>query len=266
MSRVYGWLTPATAVYLSGLEVLQRRAGPAGDVCEIGVHHGLSFFCMAIDLPRGERGVAIDLFGNALKFHGSGSGNRRVFFEQNIAKYLADPGIVDVIQANCLDLEQLGFTEPGRRFRMFSIDGGHTTDITIHNLRLAERTTIDGGLVIADDVLNPHWLGVITALFHYWAAGGTLVPAVMVPNRLILSTDAEAATACRGLMAEHFGAALDKRDVELGDHRVDVYREYPWVVADTNGGAGRVTKPSRRLLRHQVAERVHRLAHAVRPS
>jgi hypothetical protein len=64
MTHVQGWIVPSTAAYLSGLEVLQRRKETTGDIREIGIHHGLSFLCLALALPPGERAVAIDVFGN----------------------------------------------------------------------------------------------------------------------------------------------------------------------------------------------------------
>src|SRR5262245_28607108 len=79
MTHVAGWLNPSTAVYLSSLEVLQRTAGPRGDVCEIGIHHGLSFLCLALDLPADQHAVAVDVFGGPGNVDGSGRGNRRAF-------------------------------------------------------------------------------------------------------------------------------------------------------------------------------------------
>src|SRR5690349_339375 len=80
MGQVHGWLNASTAVYLSSLEVLQQRAGIRGDVCEIGVHHGKSYLSMAIGLPAGESGVAIDVFGDQdANLDNSGKGDQEAF-------------------------------------------------------------------------------------------------------------------------------------------------------------------------------------------
>ncbi len=266
ISRIKGWLNPSTAVYLSALEVLQRRGGPAGDVCEIGIHHGLSFLCLALGMPSGQRAVAIDVFGDEGNVDLSGQGDRRIF-ERNLARHGAHRSAIDIIQASSLDLDALGFTAQGRRLRFISIDGGHTAEITQNDLRVAERTLVEGGLVALDDVLNPSWLGVVTGLFRYWSEGGTLVPAVMVPGKLILGSSVEAAAMCRQWMDENFGLAVDKRSVQLGSGEVDVYGERRWIVVDERGAAGRLANARRMRapLGRRLATRMPRLARPVRP-
>jgi len=261
INQVEGWLNLSTAIYLSGLEVLQRGIGPAGDVCEIGIHHGKSFLCLALGLPAGERAVAVDLFPDpADNVDGR---DKRAIFEHNAARHGAAPP--EVVRTSSLELERLGFVDKGRRFRIFSIDGAHTIEITLNDLAVAERTVLEGGLVVLDDVLNPHWLAVITALFQYWSDGGTLVPAVLVPNKLILATSPESAAIWRKLMRGAFGAGLTKADVALGQHQIDVYGNHTWVVADEMGGTGQVAQPplGRRVGR-ALARRMPRLARRVR--
>lgn len=239
MDEVTGWLNPSTAVYLAGLEVLQRAAEVTGDVVEIGIHHGKSFLALALDLPADQRAVAIDVFEDrAANVDGSGRGDRAVF-EQNLATHGAGRN-VEIVQSSSLDLAEQGFVTAGRRFRIFSIDGGHTAEITRNDLWLAEHTVIERGLVVLDDVLNRHWTGVITGLFHYWAEGGALVPVALVPNKLLLATSVDEAKAYRALLDEHFRPGLEKADVPLGGHVVDVYGEMPWLVPDDEGGAGPV--------------------------
>ena len=237
IGRVEGWLNPSTCTYLSAIEVLQRGLGIDGDVCEIGVHHGKSFMCLALGLPAGSRAVAIDVFGDEhLNTDRSGRGDRSAF-ERNLREHGATSN-VEVVQASSVDLHDNGFVAKGPRFRLFSIDGGHTVELTLNDLRVAERTLVDRGVAVLDDFLNPSWLGVITGLFRYWAEGGTLVPAAVVPGKLLLATSAAEARALRDLLVEHFGRALMKRDVPLSHGHVHVFGEYPWVVVDDRGNSG----------------------------
>ena len=234
MGQVEGWLNPSTAVYLASLEVLQRDAGPEGDVCEIGIHHGKSFLCLAAGLPAGDRAVAVDLFANqAENVDGSGMGSRRRF-ERHLDRW-GDPSRVDVIAASSLELEPTGFLSRERGFRLFSVDGGHTAATTLNDLRVAEATTVPGGLVVLDDVLNPHWLGVISGLFEYWAGGGGLLAVVYVPNKLLLSTDADSVKRYQAMMWASFAAASTKRGVAFGPATIDVYGHHPWSVTDEQG-------------------------------
>ncbi|MFY1694917.1 MULTISPECIES: class I SAM-dependent methyltransferase [unclassified Solwaraspora] len=235
--RVHGWLNPSTAVYLSGIETAQRADGITGDVAEIGIHHGKSFLCLALALPTDQRAVAIDVFGDqSANVDRSGYGDRDTF-EQNLATYGAGDN-VDILQTSSLELEQTGFVSAGRRFRIFSIDGGHTTEITENDLRIAEQTVTERGMVVVDDILNRHWLGVITGLFRYLEHGGSLVPAVLVPNKLILATSVEQAKQYRAMFAEHFAATREKADVPLAGHQVDIYADRPWLVRGENGESG----------------------------
>jgi predicted O-methyltransferase YrrM len=151
VGEVRGWLIPSTAVYLSSLEVLQRADGPAGDVCEIGIHHGRSFLCLALGLPDGDRAVAIDVFDDVeANVDNSGKGDRTIF-EQNLKEHGAGDN-VEIIQASSLDLERRNFVGEGRGSASFGRLG--TRPRSPNDLSLAERTVIDGGLVVLDDVLS----------------------------------------------------------------------------------------------------------------
>lgn len=255
LHRVQGWLDESTAVYLSGIEVAQRAEGIVGDIAEIGIHHGKSFLCLCLDLPADQRAVAIDVFDDqSANVDGSGRGNRQIF-EQNLAAHGAG-GNVDVVQSSSLELEANGFGTAGHRFRIFSIDGGHTKEITENDLRIAERTVVERGLVVLDDVLNRHWLGVISGLFGYLAAGGSLVPAVLVPNKLILATSVDQAKQYRALFASNFPTGREKADVPLAGHLVDVYSQVPWLVRGEDGESGPITgyEPMAKISAARLAE------------
>ena len=38
---------------------------------------------------------------------------------------------------------------------MFSVDGGHSTDVALHDLRLANEVLVDGGIIMLDDYFDP---------------------------------------------------------------------------------------------------------------
>jgi hypothetical protein len=239
MDAVEGWLNRSTALYLAAVEVLQRAAGVTGDVCEIGVHHGKSFLAIAIGLPQDERAVAIDVFdAQYLNADRSGKGDRDIF-EAHLVTHGA-PAEVEVLKCSSLELETVGFFDRDRRFRLFSIDGGHTSDITRNDLYVAERTLATDGVVALDDVLNESWLGVISGLFAYWAQGGSLIPFAIVPGKALLTGTTEAAHRYQQLLRKHFRDGIIKGDVPLGPHGhlVDVLGDFPWRVLDTEGGVG----------------------------
>jgi hypothetical protein len=240
MTEVHGWLTVSTAVYLACLEVLQQQRGLRGDVCEIGVHHGKSFLAMAIGMADGERCVAVDPFAD----------DDRTAFEGHLTRFGVRDA-ADVVVSSSLALEAQGFLGHGRRFRMFSIDGCHAADAVRNDLELAERTVVAGGVVVLDDVLHRHLLGVVTGLFEYWGKGGTLVPAVLVPDGLVLARTPEEADGCRRLMADAFATGQEQSDVPFGPGVVDVYGQASWVIRDVEGRETLLGGPGHRLPREE---------------
>ena len=75
---------------------------------------------------------------------------------------------------------------PEGSMRYISVDGGHTKVHALNDLRLAEKYIADGGVVILDDILHPHWLGVMDGLVEYLSTHPTLVPFAIGHNKLFL--------------------------------------------------------------------------------
>lgn len=74
-------------------------------------------------------------------------------------------------------LSARNFTSKGLpAFRLISVDGGHTLEVTLHDLMVASCLVRDGGLVVLDDFPNSVWLGVAEALMHFAHAQDRLVP------------------------------------------------------------------------------------------
>ena len=233
IGQVEGWLSPLSASMIAHLSLEQVRAGLRGDVCEIGVHHGKLFLVLANASIAGERAHAVDVFGDQEKnVDRSGAGDRAVF-ERHVAAFA--PGAqVEIIQESSLDLERVGFLR--NRFRLMSIDGGHTASVTENDLRLAQATLLPSGLAVLDDVLSPNWTGVITGLVSYLAHGGSLVPFALSPNKAYLATDAAEAERCRAVLRRGFPLALSKEGLEFLGTVVDSYWEHPYY--NREGGAG----------------------------
>jgi hypothetical protein len=73
-------------------------------------------------------------------------------------------------------------------FRMFSVDGGHSTETTLHDMMLASCLLRDGGIMILDDVINPAWLGVQEAMYHFGFANRRMVPLLLAHNKAYFTT------------------------------------------------------------------------------
>ena len=134
MRKVQGWLEPEAAILISQLADVQTVRGAVG---EIGVHHGKLFLLLELCRSAGEGAVAVDLFEmQDQNIDGSGRGNVKKF-RRNLARFAARPSDVVVHSADSTRLATgslLGLA--GAPFRLFSVDGGHTAEITVSDLQL----------------------------------------------------------------------------------------------------------------------------------
>ena len=169
MRSVDGWLHPTSAAAIAEL-------GSGGNAAEIGVHHGkllilLSLLC--------DHAYAIDVFDAARNVDSSGDGNRAIF-EANMRRY---GGSYTAIPTDSALLEPASLPP----IRIFSVDGAHTADMTEHDLRLAARVLVPGGVVILDDYFNEQWPDVSVGANRV-IADGTLVPFAIMPGKVLLTS------------------------------------------------------------------------------
>jgi hypothetical protein len=219
---VDGWLSKTTAYLSHHLMVHQSASGMVGNVCEIGVHHGKYFYALATGLASGEKAVAIDLFENQHEnVDKSGAGDRSIFM-MNAAKYF-DPTNVVAITANSMKLTADTIAQHGK-VRFFSIDGGHTEGLTENDLRLAEASICEGGIVALDDIMHYGFCGVMSGLAKYKYSGGKLKAFALVPNKLFLS-DSQGAKHYRTYMKSQFPDFLAKADLEMMTDIVEFYHD-----------------------------------------
>lgn len=184
--NIEGWCSPQLVEFLNLIDTVQRAHDARGGVAEIGVHHGKFFLMLEQFVDKDYTSYAIDIFDDQhLNIDGSGCGSLEIF-KRNIEKYRSqNGGKIEIIQADSTstNLDAL-ISSP---VRIFSVDGGHTPEHTINDMRLAEKVLHPMGVVILDDILNPHWLGVIEGVTHYLAHYPTLVPFAIGHNKLFLS-------------------------------------------------------------------------------
>lgn len=187
-TAVQGWMNPGIANFL-------RLAGTAtenmpGGALEIGVHHGKFFIAINSLVRPTDASVAIDLFeqGQAQNIDGSGRGNLAQF-KANLLQHDRHGGSnVSIYEADSTTLTPADILalSRGEKFRIVSIDGGHTAEHTISDLKLAERVVSDFGFVFVDDFLNAHWLGVIDGVVNYLQSRPILWPVALGYNKLLM--------------------------------------------------------------------------------
>src|SRR3954469_25323178 len=152
---VEGWLKDLGIQLIDAVEGHQRELGVTGPVAEIGVHHGKLFILLSLLRRPGERAVALDLFEDQERnVDRSGHGDRDRFTTNLQRHQPAAPDVV-VQQADSNDLDGTALRAlAGGPLRIVSVDGGHTADLTEHDLRTACDALADGGVVLLDDCFN----------------------------------------------------------------------------------------------------------------
>src|SRR5260370_7983320 len=132
--EIDGWFSNDAALLFMACNQLVGGHGMAGDVVEIGVHHGLC--TIAIATLRGPDGklYAIDLFENLqnLNVSGSGEGNRTLF-ENNMRRYHPDLDFVHTIARPSSELTPVDIVAT---FSFCHVDGVYSRAETPHDLRL----------------------------------------------------------------------------------------------------------------------------------
>lgn len=191
-NRVEGWLGTEAMNMVHELAAQQRLDGMTGAVAEIGVHHGQLFILLALETSSGELAVGFDLFENqAENVDRSGEGDREVL-ERNLLVNQIDRDRIRLVTANSMDLspnDVLNYCNS--QVRMFSVDGGHTAELTHNDLALASKVLAPGGIVILDDYFNEMWPGVAEGTQKFLADNpGALIPFGVGSNKVCFTNSA----------------------------------------------------------------------------
>lgn len=100
---------------------------------------------------------------------GSGFGNKEYFLNQ-CKKNGIDPSSISLFVGSSAEIgpKNLQVTANIKPFRIISVDGGHTRQLTINDLIVAASNLVEGGIIVLDDVLNfTNWPGVVDGLITW---------------------------------------------------------------------------------------------------
>ncbi|MGA9673009.1 MAG: class I SAM-dependent methyltransferase [Terracidiphilus sp.] len=224
---VKGWLFPGAPQAIVLLSEEQRRSNLSGGVAEIGVHHGKLFILLYLLSSAGERAVAIDLFSQQdLNVDHSGAGDLERF-KRNLRRH-ADTSRLMVHEGDSTELgaEQL-IRLGGGPLRIVSIDGGHTAEITAHDLATSEGALAPGGIIILDDCFKEMWPGVTDGVHLHFSQPRSIVPFAIGANKTFF---------CHAAFAQQYAAVLWKIDrkaiqQEFLGHSVVCFEYKRWTLA-----------------------------------
>ncbi len=172
LPNIDGWVNERWLPYLKLINEMQGELGIEGHAAEIGVFHGKLLIALAHLMRPGSNVAALDVFDDqARNIDGAGVGSLE-HLRANIQAYGPDHEInysftkKDSSALNCAD--KVDLVRDHGPFRLFSVDGCHTAEHTLSDLLTAQDCLASGGVVLLDDMFQPHWPGVTeaVALFH----------------------------------------------------------------------------------------------------
>jgi hypothetical protein len=248
---IHGWFSREAAGLFALLDEVQRAHGIAGDLFEIGVHHGKSAVLLG-NLAGPEETVGVcDIFGGQSdNVSVSGVGDRGIF-ESNMATYA--PGTrVQVFEKLSSQLTPDEIPGP---YRLFHVDGGHLVDEARMDMELGVAVLAEGGVIVVDDPFRPEWPGVTEAILAFCDAHDDFTPIALGFNKLVLAKTDFAPLYARAIEGDRIWAFVNHRVFErktlpIKTHDVPIflvptYRQAEWLhrpVAEARTLASRVRK------------------------
>lgn len=191
---VEGWLYEGAVTLTVIVNEIQRKFGIQGHIGEIGIHHGKLFILLYLMLRSDEYALAVDVFDDIeSNVDASGRGNKNIFLK-NLKHHAGDDSRLKIIQQ---DSTKLGYKDiqdtVNGKYRLFSIDGGHTAYATYHDLITVSQSLSEGGVVILDDYFNEKWPGVSVGInkFILEKNNVNLTPFLIGGNKLFITTSKE---------------------------------------------------------------------------
>jgi cephalosporin hydroxylase len=182
--EIAGWLhMPAVETTLA-LGEIQRAWLPPGPVGEIGLWQGLYFTLLSFLSETPQRMVGVDPF-----VHCADSETQLRQFHDNIRRYARRPDLVTILQKFSTDLAAMDLlAAAGGKFNFFSVDGDHTMEGCLYDIKLAAEVVAPGGIVSVDDIQNMGCPGVVEAVMRYCLEpSATLAPFLTAGNKLFMT-------------------------------------------------------------------------------
>jgi hypothetical protein len=162
-----GYFTYDDVVAFTILLRTQSISGVTGDLLEIGSYHGRSTAVIGRCVQPGERFIICDTFESPDGDDGypelpTPDGLRRTL--RRLAPNLQEP---DIRSARSDELDLTGV-----ELRFAHIDGGHTHEVVLHDLRPTAAHLAPAGIIAVDDYQHHEWPDVTTAVDAFMAESG----------------------------------------------------------------------------------------------
>lgn len=205
--KVDGWLYLKALRLTDFLDKCQAFANIHGNIGEIGLYFGKYFIFLYLICRNNENIVGVDLFE-------SSEWEKKFYKNFKNWRYLKKEPII--IKRNSLQIDTKELLEKANGpYRMFSVDGGHSTEVALHDLRLANEVLVDGGIIMLDDYFDPKFPGVSEAVCRFFllhSGQARVAPFLITGNKLFLAT-----TNYAELYRKAIDDAIDRASEEVWD-------------------------------------------------
>ena len=185
--NVEGWVHAGLLPYIKHINRTQLAGGISGHIAEIGVFHGKFLIALANLAYPESKVTALDVFDDQSKnIDGAGVGDLEKL-QQNISAYgpaNLDYAYVKADSSALTPLEKIELARDRGPFRLFSVDGCHTTEHTLGDLQTAQDCLSPGGVIILDDYMQPHWPGVTQAASLFCGSIPRVAPFLYAHHKL----------------------------------------------------------------------------------
>ena len=154
---IHGWCSVLDGRIFAALLGIQNQHEFSGSLVEIGVHHGRSFFVLALAALPTDQLLAIDLFEDDAINANTPNAGRSWQFMEHCRKLNLDMSRIRIHKGSSLDVTHQSILAQVGPCRFFSIDGGHMYEDVHHDVLLAQKTLTDYGIIAIDDFCNRTW-------------------------------------------------------------------------------------------------------------
>jgi hypothetical protein len=164
-----------------------QEINQSGGITEVGIHHGRFFMLLNSLTSDQDKSYAIDVFDDQhLNIDNSGKGSLERF-SQNLERWdLYKGNNTRIIKGDSTDTNLSLVDIIGKSsMRFFSIDGGHTAEHTVNDLKIANDIIKNDGVVFLDDMPRHNWLGVTEGCVKFIMGSPTLIPFAVGFNKML---------------------------------------------------------------------------------
>ena len=230
---VKGWCIPQLWNAIEPILDYHRNIDLNKPIAEIGIYHGKFFIGLEKSVNCNLPSHAFDVFDmQEFNLDGAGNGSMEIF-KSNLKLTGVSEDAVSINKVDSMRLDERALQQydvASGQFSFFSVDGCHTPEHTINDMKTAISLTCPEGIIFIDDYNNPSWPGVQEGVSKfYFNEYSKFVPLLFTCNKLFLchiSYHAIYLSAIRQHLSDHYQNTLVKEVKRFGYDTLTVVPDF----------------------------------------